>query len=163
MASLNRVFLIGNLTREPEIRYTPKGTPIAEICLAINRVTRDDDGQKREEVTFVDVTLWGRLAEIAEKYLRKGGPVFIEGRLQLDSWNDKQTRQKRYRLRVIGESPQLLGGRTEGKAVAQRQAAPRPQRQPAQTKSAPSAGQSKPPQEPALDTEPDANTVLAKE
>ena len=155
MANLNRVLLIGNLTREPEIRYTSKGTAIAEIGLAINRVPRDDDGQKKDEVIFVDVTLWGRLAEIAEKYCRKGKPVFIEGRLQLDYWDDKQTGQKRYRLRVIGESLQLIGGRTEGKASAQRQPAPRPQRQPAQTNSAPPAGQTKPLHDPDLDTEPD--------
>ena len=100
MANLNRVLLIGNLTRDPEIRYTPKGTAVADIALAVNRVFTGEDGEKREEVTYVDVVVWSRLAEIAEQYLKKGRPVFIEGRLQLDSWDDKQTGQKRSRLRV---------------------------------------------------------------
>src|ERR1700756_799222 len=113
MANLNRVLLIGNLTRDPEIRYTPKGTAVAEIGIAVNRVFSGEDGEKREEVTFVDVTLWSRLAEIAEQYLKKGRPVFIEGRLQLDSWDDKQTGQKRSRLRVVSEGMQLLGSRLE--------------------------------------------------
>jgi single-strand DNA-binding protein len=78
MANLNRVLLIGNLTREVDLRYTPKGTPVAEITLAINRVSKSEDGTKREEVTFVDVTLWSRQAELAQQYLRKGNPVFIE-------------------------------------------------------------------------------------
>src|SRR4030088_1493884 len=114
MANLNRVLLIGNLTRDPEIRYTPKGTAVADIGLAVNRVFTGEDGEKREEVTFVDVVLWSRLAEIAEQYLKKGRPVFIEGRLQLDSWDDKQTGQKRSKLRVIGENMQMLGSRQGG-------------------------------------------------
>jgi single-strand DNA-binding protein len=108
MPSLNKTFLIGNLTRDPDLRYTPKGTPVAEIGLAINR-TWTEDGQKHEQLTFVDVILWNRVAEIAQQYLRKGNPVFIEGRLQLDTWEDKQTGQKRSRLRVVGENLQLLG------------------------------------------------------
>jgi single-strand DNA-binding protein len=113
MANLNRVLLIGNLTREVDLRYTPKGTLVAEISLAINRVSKSEDGTKHEEVTFVDVTLWDRLGEIAQQYLRKGSPVFIEGRLQLDTWEDKQTGQKRSRLRVVGENLQLLGKRLD--------------------------------------------------
>ena len=116
MASLNRVLLIGNCTRDIEIRYTPKGTALAEIGLAVNRVYSTDDGEKKEEVTFVDVTLWGRLAEIAEKYCQKGQPIFIEGRLQLDNWDDKQTGQRRTKLRVVAENLQLLGSRSENKA-----------------------------------------------
>jgi single-strand DNA-binding protein len=84
MPSLNRVFLIGHLTRDPELRYTPKGTAVAELGRAINRVFSDDQGVKKEDATFVDVTLWGGTAEIAQQYLHKGSPVFIEGRLQLD-------------------------------------------------------------------------------
>ena len=98
MPNLNRVLLIGNLTRDPEVRYTPKGTAVAEMSLAINRYTQTEGGEKKEEVTFVDVTLWARLAEISGEYLKKGKPVFIEGRLQLDTWDDKQTGQKRSRL-----------------------------------------------------------------
>ena len=115
MSSLNKVLLIGNLTRDPAVRYTPKGTAIADIGLAVNRVYSGDDGEKKEEVTFIDVTLWGRQAEVAQEYLRKGQPVFIEGRLQLDTWQDKQSGQKRSRLHVVAESMQMLGTRTGGK------------------------------------------------
>ncbi len=115
MASLNKVMLIGNLTRDPELRYTPKGTAVAEIGLAVNRrISGGESGERREETTFVDVTLWGRTAELAAEYLRKGRPVYIEGRLQLDTWDDKQTGQKRNKLRVVGEEMQFLGGGREG-------------------------------------------------
>jgi single-strand DNA-binding protein len=110
-ASFNKVFLLGNLTRDPEVRYTPKGSAVADLGIAVNRVYSLDTGEKREDVSVVVVTLWARLAEIAGEYLKKGRPVFIEGRLQLDSWDDKQTGQKRSRLRVIGETMQLLGSR----------------------------------------------------
>ncbi len=114
MANFNKVMLMGNLTRDPEIRYTPKGTAVAEIGLAINRYFSGENGEKREETTFVDVTLWGRTAEIAGEYLKKGRPVFIEGRLQLDSWEDKTSGQKRSKLKVIGEGMQLMGSRPGG-------------------------------------------------
>ena len=114
MANLNKVMLMGNLTRDPEVRYTPKGTAVAELGLAINRYYQADNGEKREETTFVDVTLWGRQAEVAGEFLKKGRPVFIEGRLQLDSWDDKQTGQKRSKLKVVGEAMQLMGGRGDG-------------------------------------------------
>ena len=114
MANLNKVMLMGNLTRDPEVRYTPKGTAVADIGIAVNRITTLDSGEKREEVTFVDVTLWGRTAEIAGEYLKKGRPVFIEGRLQLDSWDDKQSGQKRSKLKVVAESLQLIGSRGAG-------------------------------------------------
>jgi single-strand DNA-binding protein len=109
MASYNKVMLIGNLTRDPEVRFTPKGSAVCDIGLAVNRVYSSESGEKVEEVTFVDVVLWSKLAELAGKYLHKGRPVFIEGRLQMDSWEDKQTGQKRTRLRVVGESMQFLG------------------------------------------------------
>ena len=114
MANLNKVMLIGNLTRDIELKYTPKGSAIAELGLAINRKYKTDSGELKEETTFVDVTLWGRQAEIAKEYLSKGKPVYIEGRLQLDSWDDKQTGQKRSKLKVTGEAMQLLGSRGEG-------------------------------------------------
>lgn len=114
MASLNKVMLIGNLTRDPEIKYTPKGTAIADIGLAVNRNYTTESGEKREEVTFIDVTLWGRVAEIVGEYCKKGRPIFIEGRLQLDTWDDKQTGQKRSKLKVVGDNIQLLGGREGG-------------------------------------------------
>ena len=115
MANFNKVILLGNLTRDPEVRYTPKGTAVAEVGLAINRfIPASDGGEKREETTFVDVTLWGRTAEIAGEYLKKGRPVLIEGRLQLDTWDDKTSGQKRSKLKVVGESMQLLGGKPGG-------------------------------------------------
>lgn len=114
MASFNKVLLLGNLTRDPEVRYTPKGTAVTEIGMAVNRVYTAESGEKREEVTFVDVTLWGRTAEVAGEYLKKGRPVFIEGRLQLDSWDDKQTGQKRSKLKVVADGMQLIGGRPGG-------------------------------------------------
>ncbi len=114
MASVNKVLLIGNLTRDPELRYTPKGSAVADLGLAVNRRYTLDNGERVEETTFVDITLWGRQAEIAGQYLSKGRSVFIEGRLQLDTWDDKQTGQKRSKLKVIGENVQFLGGRGEG-------------------------------------------------
>jgi single-strand DNA-binding protein len=147
MANLNRVLLIGNLTRDPEVRYTPKGTAVADIAIAVNRVYSGEDGEKKEEVTFVDVTLWGRQAEVAQEYLKKGRQVFVEGRLQLDTWDDKQTGQKRSRLRVVAENMQMLGSRGESEggsspAGSQRRTAPPPP-------------QRQTPKDPDLDAEPD--------
>jgi single-strand DNA-binding protein len=114
MASLNRVMLIGNLTRDPEVRYTPKGSAVADLAIAVNRNYTAENGEKREEVTYVDIVLWAKLAELAGQYLKKGRPVFIEGRLQMDQWEDKQTGQKRSRLRVVGENMQFLDSRRDG-------------------------------------------------
>lgn len=108
MANLNKVLLLGNLTRDPELRYTPKGTAVADIGLAINRTWSNEQGQRQEETTFVDITLWGRQAELAQQYLVKGRGVFIEGRLQMDTWEDKATGQKRSKLKVVAESLQFL-------------------------------------------------------
>lgn len=121
MASYNKVMLMGNLTREPEVRYTPKGSAVADLAIAVNRVYTADNGEKREEVTYVDVVLWARLAEIAGQYLHKGSPVFIEGRLQMDTWEDKQTGQKRSRLRVVGEIMQMLGSKRDGSPAGDEQ------------------------------------------
>jgi single-strand DNA-binding protein len=115
MASYNRVILVGNLTRDPEVRYTPGGTAVTEVGLAVNRTWYDQKAnEKREETTFVDVTLWGRQAEVAGEYLSKGRPVLIEGRLQLDTWDDRETGKKRSKLKVVGETMQMLGSRSEG-------------------------------------------------
>ena len=115
MASFNKVILMGNLTRDPEVRYTPSGTAVSEVGLAVNRTWFDKQtNQKREEVTFVDVTLWGRQAEVAGEYLGKGRGVLIEGRLQLDQWDDKETGQKRSKVRVVGENMTMLPGRGDG-------------------------------------------------
>ena len=147
MANLNRVLLIGNLTRDPEVRYTPKGTAVADIGIAINRIYSGDDGERKEEVTFVDVTLWGRQAEVAQEYLKKGRQVFIEGRLQLDTWDDKQTGQKRSRLRVVAENMQMLGSRADSETGSPTAGAPR--------RTAPPPPQRQPPKDPDLDAEPD--------
>ncbi len=114
MANVNKVILIGNVTRDPEVKFTPKGSAVTDIGLAINRNYTLDNGEKREETTFVDVELWGRLAEIAGEYAKKGRPIYIEGRLRMDSWEDKTSGQKRSRMKVVGENLQLLGGRPGG-------------------------------------------------
>jgi single-strand DNA-binding protein len=108
MANLNKVQLIGNLTRDPELRSTRGGTHLCDFGLAINRRWKDDHGETHEETTFVDVTFWGRIAEAITKWTKKGHSLYVEGRLQLDTWEDKQTGQQRSRLRVIGEQVQFL-------------------------------------------------------
>src|SRR5271156_6529266 len=114
MASFNKVILVGNLTRDPELRYTPKGTAVAKIGLAVNRNWTSESGEKKEEVTFVDVDIFGRTAENVAQYMKKGRPILIEGRLRLDQWDDKQTGQKRSKLGVVGEVVQFLGSPTGG-------------------------------------------------
>ena len=111
MASLNKVFLMGNLTRDPELRFIESGTPVAEFGMAINRNWKDPSGNSKEEVCFVDVTVWGRRAEVVNEYLRKGRPVFIEGRLKFDSWEAKDGGGKRSKLRVVADNFQFLGSR----------------------------------------------------
>jgi single-strand DNA-binding protein len=110
MASYNKVILIGNLTRDPELRYTPKGMAIAKLGIAVNRAWKSESGESKEEVTFIDVDAFGRQAETLAQYLKKGSPLMIEGRLRLDQWDDKQTGQKRSRLGVVLEGFQFLGG-----------------------------------------------------
>lgn len=130
MANFNKVILAGNLTRDPELRYTPKGTALARLGVAINRTWTSESGEKKEETTFVDVDAFGKQAEVIAQYLRKGRPILIEGRLRYDTWDDKQTGQKRSKLSVVLESFSFLdsGPRAaEGGAAppaASRQAAP---------------------------------------
>ncbi len=125
MASFNKVILIGNLTRDPQVKYTTGGTAVTEVGLAVNRQWFDKQSNSRkEDTTFVDVTLWGRTAEIAGEYLAKGRSVLIEGRLQLDSWDDRETGQKRSKLRVVGENMTMLGGKGDGGGAAGRAPAP---------------------------------------
>jgi|SRR5690606_15221571 len=114
MANLNRVLLIGNLTRDPELRVTPKGTAICQFGLAVNRSFKDESGQTREETTFIDIEAWGRQGETISKYCTKGRPLFVEGRLRLDQWEDKASGQKRSRMKVVLENFQFLGGRGDG-------------------------------------------------
>ena len=104
---------MGNLTRDPELRYTQSGKPIAKLGLAVNRNFKTADGEKREEVTFVDVDVFGVTADNCGRYLKKGRPVLIEGRLKLDQWEDKNTGQKRSRLGVVADSVQFVGARPE--------------------------------------------------
>ena len=111
MPSLNKCHLIGNLTRDPELRYTPKGAAVTDFGLAMNRVRKGPNDEKIEEVTFVDVTLWGRLAELASQYLSRGRSVYIEGRLDLQQWESDG--QKRSKIRVVGEQMQFLGSPKE--------------------------------------------------
>jgi single-strand DNA-binding protein len=115
MANLNKVMLIGNLTRDPELRVTPKGTAICTFSIAVNRKFKDDSGGEREEVTYVDIEAWGKSGENISKYVTKGRPLFVEGRLRLDQWEDKTTKEKRSRMKVVLENFQFLGGgRGEG-------------------------------------------------
>lgn len=113
MANFNKVILIGNLTRDPELRVTPSGTSICKFGLAVNRNFTTQDGEKREETTFVDIDAFGKPAEIISKYMAKGRPILVEGRLKLDQWEDKNTGDKRSRLGVVCENFQFLGGRGE--------------------------------------------------
>jgi single-strand DNA-binding protein len=150
MANLNRILLIGRITRDIELRYTPRGTATTDLGLAINRTSVDDQGNKREETVFVDVTLWGKTAEVAQQYLGKGRRVFIEGRLQLDTWDDKQTGQKRSKLKVVGEHLEFLGDRpTQGQGEASAGS------KPADNKRQASAPRPQPARDPDLDDEPD--------
>ena len=109
MPSLNKVLLMGNLTRDPELRVTPKGTPICQFSLAINRQFKMESGESREEVIYVDVEAWGKQGETIAKYMTKGRPLYVEGRLRLDQWEDKTTKEKRSRMKVVLEQFQFLG------------------------------------------------------
>jgi len=114
MAYLNKVFLIGNLTRDPELRVTPKGTPICQFGIAVNRQFKDESGATRDETTFVDIEAWGKQGELVAKYLTKGSPAMVEGRLKLDQWEDKATNQKRSKLKVVLDNVQFLSSRGGG-------------------------------------------------
>ena len=158
MANLNSVHLIGNLTRDPEVRYTPKGTAVCDISLAINRSIppEKEGGDWREETVFVDVTLWGKTAENAGQYLAKGRSVFVDGRLALETWEDKQSGQKRSRLKVVAESVQFLGSRPSQGATPEAPAETKPETKPANNqRQAPAGKKSKPERDPDLDAEPE--------
>jgi single-strand DNA-binding protein len=114
MKSVNKVILIGNLGKDPEVKYTPQGTPVAKVALATNERFKDKDGNWQDRTEWHNVVLWARLAEIAGEYLKKGGKVYIEGRLQTRSWDDKQTGQKKYMTEIVANDLVLLGGRGEG-------------------------------------------------
>ena len=109
MASLNKVLLIGNLTRDPEVRMLPSGRPVCNFGIAVNRSFKDAEGNYKDETTFVDVDAWGRQAETLGKYMQKGRPILVEGRLRYDTWDDKQTGQKRSKLGVVLDRLELRG------------------------------------------------------
>jgi len=113
MASLNKVFLLGNLTRVPELRYTPSGAAVCEFGLAVNRKYVANN-QEKDETCFVNIVVWGKQGESCQKYLEKGSSAMIEGRLQFDQWDDRETGKKRSTLRVVAERVQFIGGRREG-------------------------------------------------
>jgi single-strand DNA-binding protein len=119
MANLNKVLLIGNLTRDPELRYSPSGTAVAKFGLATNRIHKGQDGEKKEEVCFVDIVAFGKMAEFCTNYFSKGKPIFIEGRLQFSTWETPEG-QKRSKLEVIAEGMQFVGGPKTGEGVADR-------------------------------------------
>lgn len=122
MASFNRVILVGNLTRDIELKYTPGGTAVTDIGMAVNDRRKSASGEWVDETTFVDVTLWGRTAEVASEYLGKGSPILVEGRLKLDTWETDG--QKRSKLRVVCDRMQMLGGTGGGGGGAPRSSAP---------------------------------------
>ena len=125
MASYNRVLLMGNLTRNPEIRYTPSGTAVADLGLAVNENFKNKAGETVEQTCFVDVVVWGRQAETASEYLHKGSPVFVEGRLQLDQW-ESQEGEKRSKLRVRADRVQFLGSPAKSAEFSEAPAAAAP-------------------------------------
>lgn len=110
MGNFNKVILMGNLTRDPELRYTPKGQAVAKFGVAINRTYKTETGETKEEATFVDVEAWAKQAELLGQYFKKGSPIFLEGRLKLDQWDDKTTGQKVSKLRVVLERLEFVGG-----------------------------------------------------
>ena len=135
MANFNKVILAGNLTRDPELRYTPKGTAVAKIGLAINRKWRSESGEMKDETTFVDVDCFGKTAETVGQYLKKGRPILIEGRLRYETWDDKQSGQKRSKLGVVMESFQFMdSNRSEGGSAPEA-----PRSRPAASSAAPAA------------------------
>lgn len=132
MADLNKVLLIGNLTRDPEVKYTNKGTAVGDLAIAINSSYKTQDGQTKDEVTYVDIVAWGRQAETCKEYLSKGSLILVDGRLQLDQWETKEG-EKRSKLRVRAERIQFLDGKPRegegrGRGGDDRRQQPRPQR-----------------------------------
>lgn len=132
--SYNRVILMGNITRDIELRAIPSGTSIAQIGLAVNRKWTDKDGVRQEEVTYIDCEAWGKTAENIARFFSKGKPIFIEGRLKLDQWKDKTDGSNRSKLKVVVDTFEFVGGKTDD---APAQARPATARQPARQEAAP--------------------------
>jgi single-strand DNA-binding protein len=150
MANFNKVIIAGNLTRDPELRYTPKGTAVVKMGMAINRTWKSETGENKEEVTFVDVDVWGRQAEVIAQYMRKGRPILVEGRLKLDTWEDKNTHQKVSKLKVVLESFSFIDSKGSDAAAGGSGA---PSGEPARRPAAPA----KPAAAPAAAAEPPEN------
>jgi single-strand DNA-binding protein len=142
MANFNKVIIAGNLTRDPELRYTPKGTAVARITLAVNRTFSAESGEKKEEVSFIDVDAWGRQGEVIAQYMKKGRPLLVEGRLKQDTWEDKNTKQKQSKLKVVLESFSFIDSNRGDEQGGGGGGSPRPTRQPS------SGGNNPPPSEP---------------
>jgi single-strand DNA-binding protein len=140
MANLNKVMLIGNLTRDPELRVTPQGTAICQFSLAINRKWKEERGGEREEVVFVDIEAWAKTGETIAKYCTKGRPLFVEGRLKLDQWEDKTTKEKRSRMKVVVENFQFLGTGKPNENQGGSQTEREPDRSPAPRPASPATG-----------------------
>jgi len=146
MASFNRVILAGNLTRDPELRYLPKGTAVAQFTLAITHKWKTESGEAKEDVTFIDIEAFGRQGEVVAQYMRKGRPFLVEGRLKQDTWEDKTTHQKRSKLKVILESFSFIDskGTDGGPAPADAPRRPAPAAKPPEPSE---GGESPPPEE----------------
>ena len=162
MPNLNKVMLMGNLTRDPEIKYTPKGMAIAHFGIAVNRVWSNEAGEKQEEVTFIDIEMFGRKAEVVGEYFKKGKPIYVEGRLKLDSWDDKTSGQKKSKLKVVGETFEFLGSREGGAgggggggSSGGESGEGRAESRPASSFRKPASPPPRPPADPDLDAEPD--------
>jgi single-strand DNA-binding protein len=153
MASVNRVILIGNMTRDPQLKYLPSQTAVAEFGLAMNRKFKTATGEDREEVCFVDCTAFGRQAEVINQYCQKGKLIYVEGRLKLDQWEDKQGGGKRSKLNVVIENFQFLGGRDSAGGAGPRDPGSEDQTRPARGPQ-PQRGAAAPPQEPPFGDEP---------
>jgi single-strand DNA-binding protein len=144
MASFNKVIIAGNLTRDPELRYTPKGSAVAKIGMAVNRTWKNEAGESKEEVSFIDIEAWGRQAEVIAQYMRKGRPLLVEGRLKQDTWEDKTTHQKQSKLKVVLESFSFIdskggegGGPPSGDAPRRPAPAAKPPSEPSEAGEAP--------------------------
>ena len=147
MASFNKVILAGNLTRDPELRYTPKGTAVARFTLAVSRTWTGEDGQKKEEVSFIDIDAWGRQGEVIAQYMKKGRPFLVEGRLKQDTWEDKNTKQKMSKLKVVLESFSFIDSNRGEAATGGAPAPSRPATAPATAPAAEPAEAEPPPRE----------------
>src|SRR5512141_607462 len=148
MASFNKVILAGNLTRDPELRYTPKGQAVARLTLAVSRTWKSETGETKEEVAFVDIDAWGRQAEVISQYMKKGRPLLVEGRLRLDQWEDKNTHQKQSKLKVVLESFSFIDSGNRGPEGGAPVEAPRARASaPAAPAAAPAAEPAAPPPE----------------